>query len=48
MVAADRELKLRGYEVFHFGHEELRRLDAAQALLRQFLPAMFRRFRVSS
>lgn len=48
MVAADRDLKLRGYEVFRFGHDELRPLDAAQALLRQFLPDMFRRFRVSS
>jgi very-short-patch-repair endonuclease len=48
MVAADRDLKLRGYEVFRFGHDELKRLDDAQALLRQFLPDLFRRFRVSS
>ncbi|WP_314223550.1 AbiJ-related protein [Streptomyces zaehneri] len=48
MVAADRDLKLRGYEVFRFGHDELKRLDAAQDLLRQFIPDMFRRFRVSS
>ncbi|MFM9700685.1 AbiJ-related protein [Streptomyces europaeiscabiei] len=47
-VAADRDLKLRGYEVFRFGHDELKRLDAAQDLLRQFIPDMFRRFRVSS
>jgi very-short-patch-repair endonuclease len=48
MVAADRDLKLRGYEVFRFGHDELKHLDAAQALLRQFLPDMFRRFKVSN
>ncbi|MEV6653934.1 hypothetical protein [Streptomyces sp. NPDC051219] len=48
MVAADRDLKLRGYEVFRFGHDELKRLDDAQALLLQFLPDMFRHFRVSS
>ncbi|MCX5318115.1 hypothetical protein [Streptomyces sp. NBC_00154] len=48
MVAADRDLKLRGYEVFRFGHDELERPDDAQALLRQFLPELFRRFRVSS
>ncbi|MFJ3249141.1 hypothetical protein [Streptomyces sp. NPDC086782] len=48
MVAADRDLKLRGYEVFRFGHDELKLLDDAQALLRHFLPDMFRRFRVSS
>ncbi|MER5757247.1 hypothetical protein [Streptomyces sp. NPDC002088] len=48
MVAAGRDLKLRGYEVFRFGHDELKRLDAAQDLLRQFIPDMFRRFRVSS
>ncbi|WP_330317945.1 hypothetical protein [Streptomyces platensis] len=48
MVAADRDLKLRGYEVFRFGHDELKRPDDAQALLRQFLPDMFRHFRVSS
>jgi len=40
MAAADRELKLRGYEGFRFGHDELKRLDAAQALLREFFPDM--------
>ncbi|MFF7489491.1 hypothetical protein ACH4MW_36745 [Streptomyces luteogriseus] len=47
IVAADRDLKLRGYDVFRFGHDELQHLDATQALLRQFLPDMFRRFKVS-
>ncbi|MFD5814819.1 hypothetical protein [Streptomyces sp. NPDC127038] len=45
MVGADRDLKLRGYEVFRFGHSELKHLDAAEALLQQFLPDMFRRFK---
>lgn len=48
MVAADRDLKLRGYEVFRFGHDELKHLNAAQDLVRQFIPAIFRRFRVIS
>ncbi|MFD3442527.1 hypothetical protein ACFWU3_34105 [Streptomyces sp. NPDC058685] len=48
MVAADRDLKLREYEVFRFGHDELKSLAHAQALLGQFLPDMFRRFRVIS
>ncbi|MFE2541004.1 AbiJ-related protein [Actinacidiphila glaucinigra] len=47
MVAADRDLKLRGYEVFRFGHDELKSLDTATALLRQFLPDLFRRFGVN-
>ncbi|MEU9496546.1 hypothetical protein AB0D73_32805 [Streptomyces sp. NPDC048215] len=47
MVAADRDLKLRGYEVFRFGHDELKDLGAAKELMRQFLPEMFRRFRVT-
>ncbi|MFE0378270.1 hypothetical protein ACFW1M_22390 [Streptomyces inhibens] len=47
-VAADRDLKLRGYEVFRFGHDELKRFDDAQALMWLFLPNMFRHFRVSS
>jgi very-short-patch-repair endonuclease len=48
MVAADRDLKLKGYEVFRFGHDELRHFHDAQALLRPFLPDLFRRFRVGS
>lgn len=48
MVAADRDLKLRGYEVFRFGHDELRDFHAARDLLQQFLPDMFCRFRVSN
>ncbi|MGW6771933.1 AbiJ-related protein [Streptomyces sp. NPDC055037] len=48
MVAADRDLKLREYEVFRFGHDELKLIDDARTLLQQFLPDLFRRFRVNS
>lgn len=47
MVAADRDLKLRGYEVFRFGHDELKHPADARKLLLQFIPDMFRHFRVS-
>ncbi|MYV40867.1 hypothetical protein GT030_18840 [Streptomyces sp. SID1328] len=46
MVAADRDLKLRGYEVFRFGHDELKRPEDAKKLLLQFIPDMFSRFKV--
>ncbi|MGW1327958.1 hypothetical protein ACWD64_36165 [Streptomyces antibioticus] len=46
MVAADRDLKLRGYEVCRFGHDELKRPEDAKKLLLQFIPDMFSRFRV--
>lgn len=45
MVAADRDLKLRGYEVFRFGHDELKRPEDAKKLLLQFIPNMFSRFK---
>ncbi|MGV9967616.1 AbiJ-related protein [Streptomyces olivaceus] len=44
MMAADRDLKLRGYEVFRFGHDELEDARDAQALMERFLPALFQRF----
>lgn len=47
MMAGDRDLRLRGYEVFRFGHDELKDPAEAQALLKEFLPAMFRRFDMS-
>ncbi|MGW4982573.1 AbiJ-related protein [Streptomyces mirabilis] len=47
MVAADRDLKLRDYEVFRFGHDELARPEDAKTLLQHFLPEMFRRFKVN-
>ncbi|MCW1100024.1 MULTISPECIES: AbiJ-related protein [Streptomyces] len=44
MAAADRDLKLRGYEVFRFGHDELQRPEDAKKLLLQFIPDMLSRF----
>ncbi|MDT0321444.1 AbiJ-related protein [Streptomyces millisiae] len=46
-MQADRDLKLRGYEVFHFGTAELRRRDEAHAMLQQFFAELFRRFEVN-
>ncbi|MEV6197511.1 hypothetical protein AB0M19_34530 [Streptomyces sp. NPDC051920] len=46
MVATDRDLKLRGYEVFRFGHDELKQPEDAKKLLLHFIPNMFSRFRV--
>ncbi|MGW7587699.1 AbiJ-related protein [Streptomyces rubiginosohelvolus] len=48
MVAADRDLKLRGYEVFRFGHDELEEARDAQTLMEGFLPALFQRFEISA
>ncbi|MFI1727548.1 hypothetical protein [Streptomyces sp. NPDC020489] len=45
MVAADRDLKLRGYEVLRFGHDELKQPEDAKKLLLQFIPDLFSRFR---
>ncbi|MFJ2574725.1 DUF559 domain-containing protein [Streptomyces halstedii] len=47
LVAGDRELKLRGYEVFRFGHDELRDAERARLLLQEFLPALFQRLEVN-
>lgn len=44
-AAADRELKLAGYEVFRFGAAELQREDAPQ-LVKAFFVSMFRSFGV--
>ncbi|MEV7427756.1 hypothetical protein [Streptomyces sp. NPDC091212] len=46
MVAADRDLRLRGYEVFRFGHDELKQVEDAKKLLLQFIPDMLHRFKV--
>lgn len=43
-MRADRDLKLSGYEVFHFGGVELRDREKARALLHQFFADLFRRF----
>ncbi|GGU44019.1 hypothetical protein GCM10010244_82680 [Streptomyces coeruleorubidus] len=46
MVASDCELKLRGYEVFRFGHDELRDAEPARNPLQHFLPTLIQRFEV--
>jgi very-short-patch-repair endonuclease len=45
LAAADRELKLAGYEVFRFGAEELAGESAAPTV-RQFFEALFKRHRL--
>ena len=45
MVAADRELKLSGYEVFRFGTDELNRNGSGQ-IVQRFFTALFDRYRV--
>ncbi|WP_234329678.1 hypothetical protein [Streptomyces viridochromogenes] len=41
-MAGDRDLKLRGYEVFRFGHDELRDRDRARAVLTTFFRALLK------
>ena len=45
MARADRELKLAGYHVFHFGAEELRNTESAE-FVRAFFEALFKEYRV--
>jgi very-short-patch-repair endonuclease len=45
MVAADRELKLAGYEVFRFGGEELQG-DAGRRVVKEFFDRLFKRYGV--
>ncbi|MFJ3205792.1 hypothetical protein [Streptomyces sp. NPDC086989] len=42
-MAGDRALKFRGYEVFRFGHDELRDRDRAQPLLAGFFATLLDR-----
>ncbi|MFE9674680.1 hypothetical protein ACFYO5_11270 [Streptomyces sp. NPDC006259] len=42
-MAGDRDLKLRGYEVFRFGHDELRDRDRARPLLAGFFDTLLDR-----
>jgi very-short-patch-repair endonuclease len=44
-VAADRDLKLAGYEVFRFGTEELQG-EAARGLVKKFFDTLFKRYGV--
>ena len=46
MVAADRDLKLAGYQIFRFGASELRG-DSAGALVKTFFELLFKRYGVS-
>lgn len=45
MVAADRDLKLSGYEVFRFGVAELRRPEAKETV-QSFFKKLFRRYHI--
>jgi len=45
MARADRDLKLAGYDVFHFGAEELRNSDSAE-FVRAFFESLFKEYRV--
>jgi very-short-patch-repair endonuclease len=42
-MAGDRDLKFGGYEVFRFGHDELRDRDRAQPLLASFFDTLLGR-----
>ena len=46
MVRADRGLKLAGYEVFHFGAEELQNGDSGE-IVRSFFELLFKEYRVT-
>lgn len=48
MMAADRELRLAGYEVFRFGATELDTLSQAQGLVKGFFEALFKRHGVTT
>lgn len=45
MARADRDLKLAGYDVFHFGAEELQSSDSAESV-RTFFELLFKEYRV--
>jgi hypothetical protein len=46
MVRADRELKLAGYEVFHFAAKELQNGDWGENV-RSFFELLFKEYRVT-
>ncbi|MFD0072153.1 hypothetical protein ACFVIY_06900 [Streptomyces sp. NPDC127166] len=43
MMAGDRDLRLSGYEVYRFGHDELRDATSAHARMSDFLPRLLQR-----
>jgi very-short-patch-repair endonuclease len=45
--AADRDLRLSGYEVYRFGHDELRDETTALTLLEALLPRLFQHHEVT-
>ncbi len=47
-MAADRDLKLREYEVFHFGGLELQQDDDSQALVKDFFLRLFKRHGITA
>ncbi|MFJ9034452.1 hypothetical protein ACIRQP_39620 [Streptomyces sp. NPDC102274] len=47
-MAGDRDLKFRGYEVFRFGHDELRDRDRARPVVADFFRALLNRLPDSS
>lgn len=46
LTAADRDLKLAGYQVFRFGADELRDKSSAQAAVKSFFIALFKKYAV--
>ncbi|MET7355022.1 hypothetical protein [Streptomyces mirabilis] len=42
-MAGDRDLKFRGYEVFRFGHDELRDRDRARPVVTEFFRTLLDR-----
>jgi hypothetical protein len=42
-MAGDRDLKFRGYEVFRFGHDELRDRERARPVLTDFFRSLLGR-----
>ena len=47
MMAADRELRLVGYEVFRFGAAELDGSDNSRAVVKEFFETLFKRHGVT-
>ena len=44
MMAADRELRLAGYEVFRFGAAELGKSEQAAKTVGEFFESLFKRY----
>lgn len=46
MVAADRDLRLCGYDVYRFGANELRECDSGEKLLGKFFDDLFAKYNI--